>query len=130
MTAAEARERFTSARVARLAVAGPLVVPICFALDGDVIWSAVDAKPKRTRSLRRLRAIAADPTVSLLVDEYDDADWSRLWWARADGTASAHESAPDALSLLRARYPQYAAEPPAGPFIRIAVTRFTGWSAS
>src|SRR4051794_4921374 len=90
------RERFAAARVARLATSGPHIVPICFALDGDTIWSAVDAKPKRTRALRRLENIARDPRVSVLTDHYDDSDWSRLWWARADGTATVHDDAPAA----------------------------------
>jgi PPOX class probable F420-dependent enzyme len=121
------RERFAAARVARLATAGPHVVPICFVLDGETIWSAVDAKPKRTRALRRLENIARDPRVSLLVDHYED-DWSRLWWARADGTATVHDDGP--AELFCARYDQYAAAPPAGPFIAIAVERWTGWSAA
>ena len=121
------RDRFAEARVARLATAGPHVVPICFALDGETIWSAVDAKPKRTRTLRRLENIARDPRVSVLVDHYEE-DWSRLWWARADGAATIHDDGP--VELLCARYEQYAASPPAGPFVAIAVERWTGWSAS
>jgi PPOX class probable F420-dependent enzyme len=120
------RERFASARVARLATAGPHVVPICFALDGDVIWSAVDAKPKRTRALRRLENIARDSRVSVLVDHYEE-DWSQLWWARADGTATVHDDGP--VALLAARYAQYADAPPVGPFVRIAVRRWSGWAA-
>ncbi len=115
-----------SARVARLATAGPHVVPICFALEGDVIWSAVDAKPKRTRQLRRLENIARDPRVSLLVDHYSD-DWSSLWWARADGTARICQDGP--VELLCQRYAQYVQSPPAGPFIAIDVARWSDWAA-
>jgi PPOX class probable F420-dependent enzyme len=130
MTPEEARARFAAARVARLATAGPHVVPICFAVAGDVIWSAVDdAKAKRTRSLKRLRNIAEDPRVSLVADHYEE-DWSRLWWARADGTARVIDDAPDALALLCERYEQYAAAPPPGPFVEITVTRWSGWAAS
>ena len=61
-------------------------------------------------------------------------DWTALWWARADGTARILEpDAPDAataISLLVERYPQYRAERPAGPVIEIAVTSWSGWSAS
>ncbi len=89
MTPGEARRRFASARVARLATADaggrPHIVPIVFAVEGDIIYSAVDHKPKRTTALRRLANMAENPFVALLVDYYDD-DWSRLWWARADGT--------------------------------------------
>ena len=54
-----------NARVARLATVDPdgrpHVVPICFALEGDVLYTAVDEKPKRTRALQRLRNIEANP---------------------------------------------------------------------
>ncbi len=58
MGLADEVERFIrEARVARLATvdeAGqPLVVPICFALDGETLYSAVDSKPKRTAAWRR-----------------------------------------------------------------------------
>ena len=87
----DARRRFAAARVARLAtVAGdgqPHLVPVVFAVEGDTVLIAVDAKPKRHRALKRLRNIADHPAVSLLVDHYDD-DWSALWWVRADGVAT------------------------------------------
>ena len=90
MDAETARELFASVRVARLATVDPggrpHLVPITFALDGDAIVTAVDHKPKSTTKLRRLENIAANPEVSVLADRYED-DWSRLWWARADGTA-------------------------------------------
>ena len=76
--------------VARLATADatgrPHVVPICFVVDGDTLYFAVDAKPKRTTDLKRLRNIAANPAVSVLFDHYED-DWSKLWWVRVDGAA-------------------------------------------
>ena len=126
----DARERFVTARVARLATAGPHVVPVCFAIDADTIWIAVDGKRKRTRQLQRLKNIERDPHVSLLVDHYDDNDWSRLWWARADGRAQVLDAAPAALELLQRRYAQYAADPPAGPFIEVSVERWTTWAAA
>ncbi len=129
MTPDEARERFAAARVARLATvtAGgvPHIVPICFAVDGDTILSAVDTKPKRTLDLKRLRNIAANPAVSVLVDFYDE-DWTRVWWARADGTATVHDDQERAVALLSARYPQFV---PAGRVIEIAVERWSGWRA-
>ena len=94
MDASESRRRFAEARVARLATRGegtPRLVPIVFAIAGDDIVTAVDHKPKSTRDLRRLSDIADDPRVALLVDHYDDADWSRLWWVRADGIATVHD---------------------------------------
>ena len=86
----QARWRFAQARVARLATADasgrPHLVPMVFALAGDTIYSAVDAKPKRSTSLRRLANIAANPRVAVLVDHYD-GDCNELWWVRADGSA-------------------------------------------
>jgi PPOX class probable F420-dependent enzyme len=104
-------------------------VPVTFAVDGDTVYSAVDAKPKRTTALRRLANVEANPRVSLLVDHYDD-DWSRLWWVRADGTARilpepAGEAA-RAAALLGERYPAFALR---GPVLAVDVTRWTGWSA-
>jgi PPOX class probable F420-dependent enzyme len=132
----EARLRLAAARVARLATISPdghpHVVPVTFAVDGDAIYTAVDAKPKRTQRLRRLSNVRANPRVALLADQYDD-DWSALWWARADGLAAvlddeAAMAAP--IGLLSARYSQYQDNPPAGPVIAIRVLRWSGWSAT
>ena len=136
MTPDEARSRFALARVARLATVGedgaPHVVPITFAIEGNRIVTAVDAKPKRGVPLRRLVNISANPRVSLLADEYDD-DWRKLWWVRVDGEARIVEEDPglgSALALLRARYAQYAAVALIGPAVVIEVGRWVGWSAA
>ena len=96
------------------------------------MWTAVDAKPKSTRSLRRLANIESNPRVSMLVDHYQD-DWSALWWVRVDGDARVVSVDTDngrgALSALAAKYAQYAAQAPLGPLIRIAVGSWTSWSA-
>lgn len=137
MDLAEVRERFASSRVARLATADadgrPHLVPIVFAVDQDAIYFAVDLKPKRTTELKRLRNIAVNPQVSVLVDEYDDADWAALWWARADGSArvvKARGDADRAKAMLAARYPQYRHQPPPGPVVAITVERWSGWKFS
>lgn len=131
-------QRFAAARVARLATVddtgAPHLVPVVFALagdavPGDVIYSAVDGKPKRHRALRRLANVAHEPRVSLLADHYDE-DWSALWWVRADGVARVRDASPAGLAALTAKYPQYAAAPPAGPFLEITVRRWAAWSAS
>ncbi len=134
----QARARFAATPVARLATVGvdgvPHLVPVCFAVLGDRIVTAVDHKPKRTSRLRRLANIAANPAVCLLVDAYDEVDWTALWWARADGTAQildpAGPAAAAAVSALVERYPQYRATRPEGPVIEIAVSRWSGWSAA
>ena len=136
LTSQEARQRFGAARVARLATVSargaPHLVPVTFALDGDRIYTAVDAKPKSTTDLARIRNLRACPRVAVLADRYDD-DWSALWWARADGEASVISdpaAMADPIRLLAGRYRQYLASPPGGPVIAIRVDRWTGWSAS
>jgi PPOX class probable F420-dependent enzyme len=108
----------------------PFLVVVTFAMSGSMIVTAVDQKPKTTRHLRRLRVIATNPRVSLLVDHYDE-DWSRLWWVRADGIARIlTDDVAEPRALLLAKYPQYRDDPPAGPYIRIDVTRWQGWAAT
>ena len=120
-------------RVARLATVGsdgrPHVVPICFALDGDTLYSAVDEKPKRTRMLQRLRDIEANPRVEVLVDRYDE-DWSRLWWVKLRGTAWVVDRDDRALELLEAKYEQYRDQAPEGPFVVVSIDERREWSAS
>lgn len=136
LAAADARRWFADARVARLAsVSGdgrPHLVPVTFALAGDLLYTAVDAKPKSTPDLRRLRNIRERPRVAVLADHYEE-EWSRLWWVRADGRArilSAPAEMAGPLRLLAGRYPQYAQAPPPGPVILVTVGRWTGWAAS
>lgn len=132
MTPAEARARFITARTARLATVrpdgAPHVVPVTFAVVGDVLVSAVDGKPKRSRRLQRIVNIEHEPRVSLLVDAWHER-WSQLWWARADGVATVQAEPPAELATLVSRYPQYQVDPPTGPFLRVAVRRWSGWAA-
>ncbi|AUH41674.1 TIGR03668 family PPOX class F420-dependent oxidoreductase [Streptomyces sp. CMB-StM0423] len=134
LSAVEARDRFIGSPVARLATADgagvPHVVPITFAVDGDVIVFAVDHKPKRTTELRRLRNIAENPAVSVIADRYAD-DWASLWWARADGRAEIwadHDSRSSAVELLQQKYRQYEEAPPQGAVVAIHVVTWTGWA--
>jgi PPOX class probable F420-dependent enzyme len=135
VTPAEARARFAAARVARLATADaagrPHLVPTAFAVAGDTIYSAVDAKPKRTRALRRLANVRENPAVSLLVDHWDEDDWAALWWVRADGRGRVIDSedpeARRAVELLRERYP---AQRDAGEVLAVEVERWSGWAAA
>jgi PPOX class probable F420-dependent enzyme len=131
-----ASELFASARVVRLATirpdGSPHLVPICFALDGDTLYTAVDHKPKRSRELQRLQNIAANPAVSLLADHYEE-DWSQLWWVRADGLARVCEPGSDdharAVELLCSRYTQYRDAPELGHAIVVEISRFSGWTS-
>jgi PPOX class probable F420-dependent enzyme len=136
VTSAEARRRFAEERIARLATADatgrPHLVPVVFAIEADTVYSAVDHKPKRTRALRRLHNIAENPSVSVLVDHYDDVDWSSLWWVRGDGTARVVEPRSEederAIALLRDKYVAYVDQPPAGPVVAVDVHRWSGWT--
>jgi PPOX class probable F420-dependent enzyme len=132
---AEQRRRVAAERVGRLATIDPdgrpHLVPICFALDGDALYSAVDAKPKRSRRLRRVENARARPAVTLLVDEWSE-DWSQLWWIRVRGDARVLDPGAErdrALELLAAKYEQYRKEPPDGDVLAIDVIEWRAWSA-
>jgi PPOX class probable F420-dependent enzyme len=136
LEADEMRSRIDGAMVARLATVGhdgrPHIVPITFALDDDTIYFAVDFKPKKSADLQRLRNIEANPSVSVLVDHYED-DWTKLWWVRVDGAARIVIDGAEfekGIALLAQRYAPYRSARPAGPVVAIAVERMTGWSAS
>jgi PPOX class probable F420-dependent enzyme len=136
MDQAEMRRRVEASVVARLATAGedrrPHIVPICFGLERDTLYFAVDFKHKRTTDLKRLRNLTANPAVSVLIDHYE-ADWDRLWWVRLDGNArivTEHGEVERALDLLAQRYEQYRTRRPAGPVVAITIERMAGWSAA
>jgi len=125
----------STARVARLATAGatgqPLVVPVCFVLSGDRLYTAVDDKPKRTRELRRLKNIAENPAVSLVVDDWHE-DWRKLRWVIVEGTAAIVEGDERARALraLVLKYAQYATmdlERTAGAVLAIEPARVSAW---
>jgi PPOX class probable F420-dependent enzyme len=127
--------RLTAARVARLATIDPdgrpHLVPIVFALDAETLYSAVDRKPKRSRTLRRIENARVRPEVTILVDHYED-DWSRLWWIRLRGRARVLDHGEErdrALALLAEKYPEYRAEPPDGPVLAVDVVEVRTWSA-
>jgi PPOX class probable F420-dependent enzyme len=133
---AELRRRFASSPVARLSTVrpdgGPHVVPIVFALVHDTVFSAVDAKPKRSTNLQRLTNVRAHPRCALLVDHYED-DWGRLWWVRADGVGEVVDTSSaehPGIQALAERFPQYRDEPPSGPLLVVSVQRWTGWAST
>lgn len=129
-----ARERFVASPVARLATADasgvPHAVPVTFVVLDDVLYFAVDHKPKSTWQLRRLRNIQENPAVTVLVDHYDK-DWSTLWWARADGRGAVLEDEQErrrAVGLLCGKYAQYEDTPPQGPVVAVRIERWSGWA--
>jgi len=132
VTDEEARRRFAEARVARLATTdregSPHLVPICFAVDQDdgTIYSAVDAKPKTTPDLKRLRNIEGNPRVTLLVDHYTE-EWANVWWVRVDGTATVHDTHERGRAALAGKYEQYT-DALLGRIVAVEPTKWTSWA--
>lgn len=125
-------------RVAHLATADragqPHVVPICYAFDGQHLYTAVDEKPKRAGPwrLKRVRNVVENSQVAVVIDRYSD-DWSRLAWVLIRGRAEVLEGGEEharAVGLLRDRYPQYrdmALEE--RPVIRVTPQKVVSWGA-
>ena len=142
LLSADQRAFLASARRAVLATIAPdgqpRLVPICFVVDdaSPTLYTPIDDKPKRDDdplALARVRDIAADPRVTILVDRWDE-DWTRLAWLRAEGRATL--LGPDAapaehaatVEALRAKYPQYATHRlEVRPLIRIELERVIDW---
>lgn len=130
------RRRIGQARVGRLATTNaagqPHIVPVCFALEGDEIVTAVDRKPKSTFDLKRVANVRADPRVSMIVDQYDE-DWDQLWWVRVDGRARVLQPGPgyeEAIAPLYDKYRgQYGLQLPPGPAIIVNIDHWAGWSS-
>jgi len=123
-------------RIGHLATADahavPHVVPVCFAVSQGTLYITIDEKPKRrpASSLKRLRNIAGNPAVAVVIDSYDE-DWSRLGWVMLRGRAeilaggAEHETA---QVLLRSRYPQLATmQIEHHPVIALRIERVTSW---
>ena len=141
----ESRKSFTEAesafirrqRVAHLATSDtdghPYVVPVCYAFDGQRLYTPLDEKPKSVdaRKLKRVRNIEARHEASLVIDQYSD-DWSQLGYVliygRAELISSSHILHALALPLLRARYAQYRAMALENlPVIVITPERVSSW---
>ena len=128
-------------RVARLATADasgrPHVVPLCYALAGARLYFVIDAKPKHPggRALKRMRNIAQNPAVAVVVDDYAE-DWTSLAYLMVRGEAAIVTDTAErgrALRALRARYPQYRAmalDGPAHPVVRITPGAAHLWRAA
>jgi len=128
-----ARRRLADAKTGYLATLTvelrPHIVPCCFALKANTLYSAVDAKPKRTPDLRRVQNLRANASCSLLVDHYDE-DWTTLWWIRIDGSGRVVENMDEwsvARELLAGKYEQYRTTPPPGPVLAIEIERWRTW---
>jgi PPOX class probable F420-dependent enzyme len=110
----------------------PHVVPVCFAVSESTLYITIDEKPKRRSGapLKRLRNIAENPAVAVVVDRYDE-DWALLGWVMLRGRAEILTGGTehrDAQALLRSRYPQLNAMQIARyPVIAVRIERTTSW---
>jgi PPOX class probable F420-dependent enzyme len=136
----DAQLRFVqSQRVGHLATTSasgkPHVMPVCYACDGARFYIAIDEKPKQPgRTLQRVRNIEATGRAALVIDRYDDTDWSRLAWLHVRGPATmlapTDPEHPRIIALLRRRYPQYRTMALEGAaVIAIEAERVTSWGA-
>lgn len=110
----------------------PRVLPVTYAIHAAAVWTAIDNKPKQPdREPARLRWLRQHPHVALTVDRYED-DWSELRWVQLLGEIAVLDGPPvgEVLGALSDRYPQYHADPPPGPVLRLAVVRVVWWRAS
>jgi PPOX class probable F420-dependent enzyme len=126
----------TALRVGRLATADssavPHVVPVCYAISDSTLYITIDEKPKQTvgQPLKRLRNIAENPAVAVLVDRYDE-DWTLLGWVMVRGRADILNGGAehrDAQALLGSRYPQLKRMRIAHcPVIAVRIDRAISW---
>jgi PPOX class probable F420-dependent enzyme len=132
----EMRRRIERERVVRLATIDERgrahVVPVVFAVDGDIFYSATDEGP---RLAKRLRNLEHDQRVTILADVYDE-DWSKVWWVRLRGTGRVVGEGSErthAIGLLERKYPQFAGTPSAeagGPVLAVDIKDWSGWAYS
>ena len=134
LSASDARDRIAAHDHGVLCTVHPErgvdAVPCVYAVDDDHVGIPVDrVKPKSSGPLQRERNLAADPRATLLVEHWDSADWSRLWWVRAELRWEDDGARADELAARLAQaFPQYRDQ----PFTRVLVLRVvgvTGWAA-
>jgi PPOX class probable F420-dependent enzyme len=135
LSAPTMRRLVASARSARVATIDPdgrpNLVPIVFVLEGDTLYSSVDAKPKESPQLRRLANVRVRPEgIAVLIDHYEE-EWPELWWVRLRGRARVLTDGSErdrALELLVEKYPRYRDMPPQGDVLAVDVAEWRGWS--
>jgi hypothetical protein len=108
--------------------------PICFAVVSNVVVTPIDrVKAKSTTELGRLKNLAHDPAATLLCEQWDPDDWSKLWWVRAHLVyRSGHNvSLPlraEGERALRDKYSQYRGTEFA-ELLLLDVQDLVGWAA-
>lgn len=132
------QEFVAGARIAHLATAdgvgAPHNVPLCYWFDGECIYFAIDEKPKRQTgmALKRMRNIAANPRVAIVIDHYEE-DWSQLAYVQIRGHAHVVEGAEEyilAIRHLRDKYLQYRAmslTPEKNPIVKVEPVSVHAW---
>ena len=108
------------------------LVPACFAVVERHLAIPVDSvKPKRSTALGRIRNLERDPRATLLVERWDAADWSRLWWVRLSLVRADvdDETRARLVDGLRRRYPQYAAVD-FDAVLTFRIEKVGGWEAA
>lgn len=112
---------------------GASLVPACYAIDGDHLAIPIDSvKPKGSTALGRVRNLDRDPRASLLIEHWDAADWSRLWWVHLLLVRTIDEPAERVARLVRGlseRYPQYR-DAPFMDVLTFRIENIGGWEAS
>jgi PPOX class probable F420-dependent enzyme len=110
----------------------PDLVPVCFAIVGAAVAIPIDSvKPKRSTALGRIRNLERDPRATLLLEHWDAADWTRLWWVRASLLRAdvADDVRTSLVAALRSRYPQYA-EVDFDAVLTFRIEKIGGWEAA
>lgn len=115
-------ETLNNSKIARLATVDPennqpYLVPVVFVFNGYNIFIPIDDKPKKTgnsNQLKRVKNIQKNPSISFLIDTYDEEDWNNLSYLMIQGKARIVvnrlkdiDTIKTAHSLLSEKYLQY-----------------------
>ncbi len=107
-------------------------VPVVYAVHGDHVGIPIDrVKPKASTTTQRERNLRADPRAVLLIQHWDAAEWSRLWWVRTHlhWQERPHPEFESALSArLADKYAQYR-DRPFATVLALRITRLQAWAA-
>lgn len=107
-------------------------VPVVYVVVGEAVGIPIDrVKSKSSMRLQREKNLEADPRATLLIEQWDRDDWSKLWWVRAElrYQSEAPNSHTPALSArLAERFVQYRDEPFAGMLV-LGIVAVSGWEA-
>jgi len=97
---------------------------------GARIATPIDTvKPKETAELGRRANLERDPGGTLLCENWDPDDWSRLWWVRARLVLLSVPDVDEYEAALRAKYMQYRTVDFAAVLV-FDVLDVVGWSAA